>query len=72
MILYPIILFAIIGIAWGLIVLVHKANVAAGKEQGSDLGGLVTLIIVIGAILALCYFWDALGGGYDLSTPIRR
>ena len=76
MILYPIICIAIVVIAWGLIVLVHKANVAFGGKEaethGTALGGCITFIIIIAAFAALCYFWDALGGGYDLNTPFRK
>ena len=75
-ILFPIILIVVVAIAWWLIVLVHKANVAFGDEktatEGSTLGGCITFIIVIAAIAILCYFWDALGGGYDMNAPIRR
>lgn len=74
--MFVIISIVIIAIAWGLIVLVHKANVFFMGEKkasnGSTLGGCVTVIIIIGAILALCYFWDVYVGEYDLNTPIRR
>ena len=76
MILFPIVMIIIVAIAWGLIVLVHKANVSFGDEksktEGTTFGGCVTFIIIVAAVLALCYFWDALGGGYDYNGPIRR
>jgi|GEM_PF-6888035 len=74
--MFAIILIFIIAIAWGLIVLVHKPNVFfMGEKEASNsstLGGCVTFIIIIGDIIALCYFWDVYVGDYDLNTPFRR
>ncbi len=76
MLLWPIVVFGVIGLAWGLICLVAKANNALGSEkaktEGTTIGGCVTFIIVIGAIILLFYLWGAMGGHYDYNGPIRR
>ncbi len=75
-VLYIFFLFLIIGSAWLLIVLVHKANCTfggeKGKSDGTTLGGCITFFIIICAILALWYIWDIFGGGYDYTGPFRR
>lgn len=76
MLLWPLAYLGVIGIAWALICLVAKANNAFGgekaKSEGSSLGGCITAVIIIGAILLLCYLWGAMGGSYDYHGPIRR
>ena len=76
MLLWPVVFLGVIGLAWGLICLVAKANDAFGSEkaktEGTTIGGCVTFIIVIGTIILLCYLWGAMGGSYDYNGPIRR
>ncbi len=69
--LYILITIAVAAIAYLLIIGLAKIQEAT-DTKGSTLGGCITIIIIIAAILLLLYLYDVMGGSYDLNTPVRR
>lgn len=69
--LYIIITIGVCACAAGLIALIGTIQKKTGRE-GSSLGGCLTFVIIISAIILLLYLYDLFGGSYDLNMPIRR